>query len=50
MPLKRRRQASRGGLERENAGMSNERKARNLSTDMPKVSWVKLIFPGSVGT
>ena len=35
--LKRPRQASRGGVGSENAGMSNERHVRNMSAEYPRV-------------
>ena len=39
-----------GDLGSENAGMSNERWVRILIRRMPKVSWVKFVCSGLVGT
>ena len=38
-----------GGIRSENAGMSNEKAGEIPARRKPKVSWVKLVFPGLVG-
>jgi hypothetical protein len=38
-----------GAKRRENAGMSNEKTGEIPVRRKPKVSWVKVIFPGLVG-
>jgi hypothetical protein len=38
-----------GGIRNENAGMSSDNEGEKPSHRKPKVSWVKLIFPGLVG-
>ena len=38
-----------GGNGSENAGMSNEKRGEIPLRRKPKVSWVKVVFPGLVG-
>lgn len=38
-----------GGIRSENAGMSNEKMGEIPIRRKPKVSWVKVVFPGLVG-
>jgi hypothetical protein len=38
-----------GGNGSENAGMSNEKAGEIPARRKPKVSWVKVVFPGLVG-
>ena len=38
-----------GGIGSENAGMSNEKTGEIPVRRKPKVSWVKVVFPGLVG-
>ena len=38
-----------GSIRRENAGMSNEKGGEIPPRRKPKVSWVKVVFPGLVG-
>ncbi len=38
-----------GGITSEDAGMSNEKTDEKSVRRKPKVSWVKVIFPGLVG-
>ena len=47
---RRRTGKSTGGIISENAGMSSEKEGENPSRRKSKVSRVKLVFPGEVGT
>ena len=48
-PTKASRKECAGGIRNENAGMSSDKKCEKHFRRKPKVSWVKLIFPGLVG-
>jgi hypothetical protein len=39
-----------GGIRSEDAGMSNEKTGGSPVRRKPKVSWVKEVFPGLVGS
>jgi hypothetical protein len=47
--LGRRTVRSAGGAARDNADMSNDKTGENPVRRKPKVSWVKVVFPGLVG-
>ena len=49
MPQKGRVVRPPGGNGSENAGMSNEKAGEIPARRKPKVSWVKVVFPGLVG-